>query len=193
MVMCNMNRKRRTELSGNHQNGAILIVSILFLLIMSIVGLKLSMRSSLDVHIATNLVLRTIAFENAESALSEASSVVTGISATIDSSSTRFDCTGLGDGYYSAATNSSNCSVLDLESINWDSSGSRLHTVVEGARYIVEYLGVDAIETPDNDVETGINGTNNTDVHVYRILGRGIAADGTAEVILQSTMSVTKS
>jgi type IV pilus assembly protein PilX len=193
-VTCNSNIKRRSELSYNRQNGAILVVSILFLLIMSIVGLKLSLRSSLDVHIATNLVLRTVAFENAESALNEAESIVLGLSATIDSDSTQLDCNGLGGGFYAASTISANCSSLNLESVNWEGSESILHPTLQVSRYIVEYLGADQIETLDNDVEIGINGSNTTDVHVYRLIGRGIAVTGgTAEVILQTIISVRKS
>ena len=174
------------------QRGAVLLVGMVFLLLMSIAGVQLSKRSVLDQYMATNLAVRTIAFENAETALAEAESQVPDLSEELDAGTTAYDCVALGAGYFAAVGTGSQCSGANLSTLNWNDSDSIAHLSAPAGRYVIEYLGVDEIRTLDDDVEIGSGTKVSTTVHVYRIVSRGIQSSG-SEVILQSLVMVTKS
>ncbi len=174
------------------QRGAVLLVGMVFLLLMSIAGVQLTKRSVLDQYMATNLAVRTIAFENAETALAQAESQVPAMSAALDSGMAAYDCMALGAGYFAAAGTGTQCSVTDLSSLNWNDSDSMAHSSATDSRYVIEYLGIDEIRTLDDDVEIGSGIKISTTVHVYRLVSRGVQASG-SEVILQSLVMVTKS
>ena len=174
------------------QRGAVLLVGMVFLLVMSIAGVQLSKRSVLDQYMATNLAVRTIAFENAENALAQAGLQLTALSAALDSGNTAYDCMVLGAGYFAAAGAGTQCSGTDLSSMIWDASDSLAHSSAADSRYAIEYLGIDEIRAIDDDVEIGSGLKLSTTVHVYRLVSRGVQPSG-SEVILQSLVMVTKS
>lgn len=174
------------------QRGAILLVGMVFLLVMSIAGVQLSKRSVLDQYMATNLAVRAIAFENAETALAQAESEVPAVSAALDSGTVAYDCMALGAGYFAVAGTGTQCNATDLSSMTWNDSDSMAHSSAANSRYVIEYLGFDEIRAFDDDVEIGGGTRISTTVHVYRLTSRGVQTGG-AEVILQSLIMVTKS
>ena len=174
-----------------HQRGAVLLVGMVFLLLMSFAGLQLSKRSVLDQYMATNLAVRTIAFENAETALAQAESQVPALSAAFDSGETEYDCIALGAGYFADAGTGIQCGAIDLSSLNWNNSDSIAHSSAADSRFVIEYLGFDEIRALDDDVKIGSGIKMSTTVHVYRLVSRGVQASG-SEVILQSLVMVTK-
>ena len=56
------------HLTANKQSGAVLVVSLIFLLVLTVIGVAAMQNTSLEEKMAGNVKDRNLAFQNAESA-----------------------------------------------------------------------------------------------------------------------------
>ncbi len=176
------------------QQGAVLIVSIILLVVMTLLGLYLSQTGILEMRMSENAASRSIAFQRAETARSQVEKAVnptkdpsTGLAYLLSRNSGVLDCQKEGAGYYAAiSANATGCSRLDLKKMNWDNTDSQ--ALSGNTRYAVEYLGTDCIAQELLGNEMGGAGE---EVYVFRIITRGTEDAGGA-VTIQSIYTVRK-
>lgn len=175
-------------LSGKKQRGAVLVVSLIILLLMTLIGTTGMQATSLEEKMAGNMRDRNLAFQAAESAL-KAGEVYLGTTAALPA----FDCTnGLypahGTGCTTANVTSTTAPMPPVwENINW-STQSVLYTGVladlnTNPRYIIEDMGVGCASPtspcPAADVR------NN-----YRVTARATGGTADSVVIVQSLLQL---
>lgn len=162
------------------QRGMALITALLFLVVLSLLGLVGMQTSMLEERMAGNMGNRNLAFQAAEAALRDGEYYLENITLPT------FDGT---NGLYQVAAGGES---PNWETINWDSSDSRVITgdnTIEGVaaqpRYIIEELAEVGATGPQSLKPTRRGLTSNS--KAYRITARGVGGDGSAVVILQST------
>ncbi len=176
------------------QQGAVLIVSIVLLVVMTLLGLYLSQSGMLEMRMSENAAARSIAFQLAETARSQVEEAVNpsqdptkGLAHLISRNSGVLNCRQEGAGYYATASaNATDCSPLDLHKMNWNNSDSKM--LGGNTRYAVEYLGTECIAQDLLGSEVGGTGE---EVFVFRIVARG-AEDSGGVVTIQSIYTVRK-
>jgi type IV pilus assembly protein PilX len=174
------------------QKGAVLIVSLVLLLIMTLLGLSSMNNTILEERMAGNLRNSNLAFQSAESALRAAEDV-------IFSWNSETEPGGL-TGFYSkndapADPDTSNGYPWwhDWTEQNWIDnaatySGTLKHkhsgATLEAPRYVIEQLGAEV----SNNRVMGTQSSGSHDAFwPYRITARGVGGDGRSVVMLQST------
>ena len=175
---------------AQRQRGAVLIISIILLVVLTMLGLYLSQTGILELRMADNAASRSIAFQHAETARTKAESVMNALADRMSKKSGVLDCQTEGKGYYAAASaNANGCPSLDLTKMKWDATDSL--TVDGNTRYAVEYLGINKVPKFYFEKELGTSG-NTIEVYVFRIISHGIDTAG-GEVLLQSIYTARKS
>jgi type IV pilus assembly protein PilX len=167
---------------GVRETGAVLVVSLLFLLILTLIGLTGSQVTSLEERMSGNMRDRNLAFQAAESALRAGETFLT--SPTIPA----FSCS---NGLY--RYNDVNCDgtfedAYIWDSINWSSSGvavsysnaSNLASTSSAPAYLIEQMP--AVPESGDSLETAVQ----RDSQYYRVTARGTGGTASAVVILQS-------
>ena len=171
----------RQQLSARrNQSGAVLVVSLIILLVVTMLAISSMQSTALEERMAGNTNDRNLAFQSTESALREAEVFVEGISSlgNFNGTSGLFGRTDAEPGFYDATTwsNSSNHVVAGTD------FGSH-----EAPRYYIKnFTTVTGTEGALNMSGYGDNkGTG--DITVFRVTARGIGASAdSAEVILRS-------
>ena len=167
------------------QRGASLIVALMFLIVLTILGLVSVRSSTLHERMAGNDRDRSVAFEAAEAALRDAERDVQN-----NITPANVFAVGCGAGLCLPSTTA----VPVWESVAWTNADSRLYGATSGAgafpiadvtqppRYIIELLPniLQACAGCPQDVGAAGGGTP------YRITARGWGRRGTTQVILQS-------
>ena len=149
---------RKIVIQINHKEGAVLIISLIMLLLLTIIGVTAIQTSSLEEKMAGNMRDQNLAFQAAESALRVGETETATIAAS---------------DFYTGSTN-------PLSDINWANASVRAYK--ENALYIIEPptitygFGYEA-GTPSSSAQTN---------YWYRITARGTSGTGNAIVILQS-------
>ena len=142
----------------NHKEGAVPIISLIMLLLLTIIGVTAIQTTSLEEKMAGNMRDQNLAFQAAESALRVGETETATIAAS---------------DFYTGSTN-------PLSDINWANASVRAYK--ENALYIIEPptitygFGYEA-GTPSSSAQTN---------YWYRITARGTSGTGNAIVILQS-------
>ena len=142
----------------NHKEGAVLIISLIMLLLLTIIGVTAIQTNSLEEKMAGNMRDQNLAFQAAESALRVGETETATIAAS---------------DFYTGSTN-------PLSDINWANASVRAYKA--NALYIIEPptitygFGYEA-GTPSSSAQTN---------YWYRITARGTSGTGNAIVILQS-------
>ena len=155
------------------EQGAVLIVSLIMLLVMTVIGLAGMEVTNLEEKMAGNMRDRNIAFQAAEAALSDAEDY-------LQSTTLLPAFNGSVAGLYSRDS--------DLwESVNWTGtgavktySGDGFDNLAEAPAYVIESL--DVVSDSDS-LELGSAADTKS---YYRISARAVGQTDTAEVILQS-------
>lgn len=171
--------QRRGVSTLRHRHGAALIASLIFLLIMTLIGVTGLQVSSMEEKMTGNMRDRDLAFQAAESALRAGETFMT--AATLPA----FDGTG---GHYLTST----AQATFWDTIDWTApaqvttyTGGTLSNVYAAPAYIVEQLptlpGVDT----GGSLEAGTPPSGGN-VSWYRITARGMGGTASAVVILQS-------
>ena len=179
--MTTLNRRRtRQRVLRNKQQGAVFIVSLVILLVVTMLAISSMQSTALEERMAGNTNDRNLAFQSTESALREAEVFVEGITSLGNFTGVGglYGRTDAEPGFYSPST--------------WNTSGN--HVVAgtdfgsyEAPRYYVKnFTTVTGTEGALNLSGYGDNkGTG--DVTVFRVTARGIGASAdSAEVILRS-------
>ncbi len=165
------------------QRGAVLIVSLIMLLVMTLLGVTSMKGSAMEEKMTRNLHDRNLAFQAAEAALREAEKY---IQDNIIATNT-FDTNG-SDGLYDRSY------MRIWEDITWTAADSREYSgfgnsykVASPPRYVIQHLAttVDAADAL-NQSNYG-QGTGAGKIETFLITARGTGGSDTAAVILQST------
>lgn len=172
------------SLSNTRQGGAVLIIALVMLLLMTIVGISAIKGSNLQELMAGNVRDKQISFQAAEASLRDAESVVNAINPPniggtvgfvnqIDegsvSSHWRKDFIWFNEGeQFSVLTN------IDLKMIN------------EKPRYVVEKLDVTYVPGSDGRAVDLLGVQNAPEIMIYRITGRGVGLTENTITYLQS-------
>ena len=160
--------------SKNSQQGAVLIVSLLILLIMTIMGVSAMQSSTLEEKMASNERDRNVAFQSAEVGMRQAQTYIDSLATTGGFT----DANGL---YSSISTEPD-----PFLAATWDSANAANYRTGNapgnsaGVQYFISRVGTvkesDSLEIPPSVVN---------EVTIFRIVARGQGASG-SEVLLRS-------
>lgn len=163
----------------NNQRGAVLIVSLMILVILTLLGITAMQTTTFQEKMAGNMRSRELSFQAAEAALRQGEAFLEG-AGLLD-----FKATLNAKGLYQAPTVG-----MDpwWSTIDWDSSDSvpfdqDIAGTVARPRYIIEDLGV----AQTSSVKNIAAGTPLPQTRIYRITARGVGGTAGVVVILQST------
>ena len=163
-----------------HQSGAVLIISLVMLLLLTIIGISGTQTSSLEEKMAGNMRDKNLAFQAAESAL-----IVAENSLAPPAVLPTFDDAGTG-GFYSEDSTIPSQSALITDTF-WLNQAVATSTVtglgngIEKPTYIIQRATLSAC--PGSAVGA-------TDCRSYRITVRATGGSVNTVVILQSTVSI---
>ncbi len=184
------------EIHHSKQQGMVLVISLVFLLTLTLIGSMAMQGTVLDERMASNARQRVVAFQMAEAALSAGENAVNFTPA----SSTGYYRTPTAptNSAYSAPLTQTNTNVADYwRNFNWDDSNSRVITIDTSLsaqpRYVIELM---------NQVTTGSGGGGGGSLEAgkplgqtgaitnpqyrYRITARGVGNVNDAVTIVQS-------
>jgi type IV pilus assembly protein PilX len=175
--------RQTNRFPGRSQRGAVLIVALVLLLVLTILGTAGVRDTAMEERMAGNFRDFSAALEAAETAL-RTGEIALGSSTSFGSMS--FTTAGT-DGLYDVAAMSS--SVDPLSASNWadvDSSVlDKSNTLVNAdPDYYIEQLP--EIDLPGSDLVVGFQ-DKPPPVQFYRVTGKGYGISPNSEVILQST------
>jgi type IV pilus assembly protein PilX len=170
----------------HRQQGASLVIALMFLIVLTILGLVSVRSSTLHERMAGNDRDRAIAFEAAEAALRDAEADI--LANITTGSAFDADCT---DGLCIPAT----IATPNWEQVAWDDDSSRVYgdgsgagaypvDVAQAPRYIVELLP-DLPAGAGNSLSANVRSSTSGGT-AYRITARGWGRRDTTQVMLQS-------
>lgn len=159
------------------QEGTVLVVSLLILLLMTIIGVTAMNTNTLEEKMAGNTRDRNLALQAAESALRDGENWLSGLIGKPESCS-------------AAPCNLWQLNVLDLSTMNWNSDGRLYsqgtalgvgHTLAEAPRFVIEQAGYkpDSLKIGTSYPSPGL--------YYYRVTARGRGGTTAAQVLLQTT------
>ncbi len=162
------------------QRGAVLMVSLIFLIVLTVVGVAAMQNTSLEEKMSGNVKDRNLAFQNAESGIREAEEYIEAVVSLGD-----FDGTNGLFGLTDAAPSFYNSSTWTTASQNVQSSTD--YGAYEAPKYFIkQFTTVSGTEGALNMSGYGDN-KGSGDVTVFAITARGTGGgQDTAEVILRS-------
>lgn len=167
------------SMRGQHwrQAGAVLITGLIFLVMLTLIAIAAMQSTTLEERMAGNARSRDLAFQGAEAAVRAAEVVLSGASLPAFNGSKA--------GYYAQLANGASA---DYWKNTHDWAGQSVAYVgtltgVKEARFVVEALPASWGSGGDDSlVAKPLSGGE-----IFRITARGIGADGTSTVILQTT------
>jgi len=159
------------------QRGAVLIVALVILLVLTIIGIAGVQNSTLEERMAGNYRDRFTAFQAAETALRFGEWQV-GVATTFVGMA--FDGT---DGTYEVKTTNTSIDPLLASSYTRQVTNLTLAGVLSPPEYFIEMLP--KVPLPKSSLVVGFQ-SKPKDVQYYRVSGKGQGSSGKAEVILQS-------
>jgi len=164
------------------QQGAVLFVGLIMLLIMSLIAITSMQSSTLEVRMASNTKDSLVALQTAEAALRAGERALD--SGTLNL--TDFDTDG-SDGLYDNAEDDKWATFM-----NWDNTNSREYSdfnkpenVNTRPRYIIQRIAATQV-APNLLVQGYGEGQAGQTVQLFRVTARGTGASDSSEVILQS-------
>jgi len=169
------------------KSGAVLIISLIILLLLTLIGATAIQTTSLEEKMAGNLRDKNLAFQAAETALRA------GETRLNSPASLTFDNVGTG-GYYLVSSTIPTASAI-LTPLFWTENpvatyiGGTLSHVISAPRYIIEKL-LSTPSTCPNPLNSLEFGQANPPVNWYRIIARGTGATNNAVVTLQSIYKI---
>lgn len=175
-----MSSKMRPQ-QGNTETGAVLVVSLLFLLLLTLIGVTGMQVTSLEEKMSGNMRDRNLAFQAAETALRDGEMYLT------QPVLPAFNCTTAGLYRY----NDLNCDGTFEDLQIWDNDWSSLSKVSytnysylantdSAPAYIIEEMP--AVAESGDSLEAGVA----KDAQYYRVTARGTGGTSAAVVMVQS-------
>ncbi|UHQ54550.1 pilus assembly PilX family protein [Microbulbifer sp. YPW16] len=163
------------------QRGAVLIVGLVMLLLMTVVAMAAMRGSEMQELMAGNMRDRNLAFQAAEAGLREAEEVLN--QAVLPS----FD--GGVAGYYVEIDGSRNTGYWNTH--DWDvdavETDLELDRVAAPPRYVIEEITATAATGTDGGAIDFQSTLNQEEIVYYRVTSRGVGGTANAVVIIQST------
>jgi len=166
------------------QEGAVLVVGLMMMLLLTIIGLASIRGSDLQERMAGNMRDRNLAFQSAEAGLRAGELVTTGLSGmTVPNA----------NGYFENLNLSTTIKRPALwEKVDWETgtysiklADNTISNVAEQPRYVIEKIIV-PFDTANQG--GGIDaGSPQEDKLYYRVTSRGLGGTTDSEVVLQST------
>jgi type IV pilus assembly protein PilX len=165
------------------QNGSVLLISLVILLILTLVGVSAMRNTTLEEKMAGNMRDKGLSFQAAEATLRAAEKYIENNVLSTQA----FDADG-SDGFY----DKSNMQVW--KSLSWDDNDSiensgfdSTYNVAEPPRFIVQHIA--SIASDENTLNLGNYGQNTGagSVEVFLITARATGGSGGAPVLLQTT------
>lgn len=162
------------------QRGAVLLVGLVMLLLMTVVAMAAMRGSEMQELMAGNVRDRNLAFQSAEAGLREAEDVLNG--AVLPA----FDGTG---GYHEEIDGSRNDGYWDTHDWEGESvlTGLSIERVAEQPRFVIEEITSSAALSSDGGAIDFQSTLNQEEVVYYRVTSRGVGGTENAVVIIQST------
>ncbi len=169
-------RSMKPVQSPRKQTGAVLVVSLMFVLILALIGVASTQTASLELRLAANGRDKGLAFQAAEAVLVDAENY-------LGSTVVLPDFDGTSEGLVKVADPSS---LPAWSSVSWQDSDSRSYSgsldgIGAQPRYVVEELP--PMPMPGGSLQSNVP---LTETGWYRITVRGTGATSTASVLLQS-------
>ncbi len=152
----------------NAQRGAVLVVSLMILLLMTLLGVTAMRTANFELVMATNTQARSSAMAVAENALVDGEvDIVTNYGST-----PLFDWSSVGtDGLYTVGDAVEGVAGGNtLDDISWDSATGAYQAAPSGGKYTLEYLG--PYTTAGASLTLGGGGASDKR-YLYRVSGRG--------------------
>lgn len=176
----------RNGTSANTQRGAVLMISLMILLIMTVIGIAAMSSTTMEEKMAANSQQRQQAFQAAETALRSAEDWLT---ANITRVSDLSDFDGSG-GLYSQRPTTVGATLAPptfniFDETAWAANGVATGALLNGQaapRYIIEYIGDFGSDRPLLDPSQGVQVAR----YAFRITAMGWSVDGTARYLLRS-------
>ena len=168
------------------QSGAVLAVSLLILVVLTIIGVASVNGSIMELFMASNTQSQIKALKNAENSLAEAQTEVIGKGEILTIVGGRLDCDTAPDGTYSTANAQcdSTGEFIDPAALNWDTDANDSIADNSGNtdnRYIIESLGLAGFTEECSIDPESIDCT--TKFWIYRITTRSTDARGTVRMV----------
>lgn len=174
----NLTSQSATATPGpDSQRGAVLIVSLLILLILTVIGVSSMQSSTLEEKMASNSRDRNVGFQSAEATMREAETYIEGLVTTGGFTNS--------NGLYSAIEDEPD----PFETDTWTTTGSSRTATPPGgsagSQYFITRSGTIVDESMGGGLE--LPPTARQDITIFRITsrGRGATTDG-ADVMLRS-------
>lgn len=183
---------------GAAQRGAALTVSLIFLLVLTIIGITSLRNTALEERMAGNLRDRQIAFEAAEAAIRGAETYIDDNVITLAG----FDTSG-DDGLYAEDVDLNGDGDVNAEDeaiwrfVDWSTSGDALEYTygavgesggpASNPRYVIQHYGTVTAEEDTLNIGNYGEGTGAGNVDLFRITVRATGGSDNAVVILQSS------
>lgn len=170
----------RPHVAPTRPRGAVLIVSLLILLVMTLLGVAAMQSTTLEERMTGNMRDRSLALQAAETALRDAESFIEGLVNTSVFNGTQ--------GLYGEAQTEPGA----YDPATWTSSRSRPYSgtfpdVAAQPRYFIKNITVIAGDSGVLNIGPGYGARQTRgDVALFRITVRATGASDTAQVILQS-------
>lgn len=162
--------------SRKKQSGAVLIVGIVMLLILSIIVIAGSKSTIMQQKMTSNLRDKELSFQAAETAINTGENLIKGL--TIEQiKRTVFDGT---NGYYTYDKNRSLSDDNNWDNLNTRNSNTGLHQVKETPKYIVE--SITGIHAPGKSLQV----PKVVDSYYFRITAKGKGGTNNASTIVQT-------
>jgi len=152
----------------HRQRGAVLIVSLVMLILVTLIGVAVMQTSNMEVVMVSNAQSRMTAMSEAENALVDGEIEIT----TTYPGTPIFDWSAdAADGLYTAGDFAG--SIVDA--VDWNDVAGAYQTGPSGAKYATEYLG--PYTTAGASLTMGAGGAVDKR-YLYRVSGRGAFGDG---------------
>jgi type IV pilus assembly protein PilX len=173
--------------ANDRQRGVALVIALVFLLLLTILGITAMSTTSLEEKMAGNVKDRNSAFQSAEITLAAGESWVANL---LDKPSFPSQSTGL---YLTSSTDQPVWNIIDWASNvviypnnPYGSASGSLTQVRTQPKYIIEDLGEVREKSDSLNVSTDYKGKGTTNI---RITARGTGFTDSAQVMLQTTYS----
>lgn len=174
--MSDLKRNKRQDYSGTRrpQRGITLILALLFLWILSIIGLVAMNGSGLELKMSANALQKTVSFQESEDARELAEEATETVVSTMKAGGAFPTSIA---GYYDVTGGKARPNIADSDFWS-DANASNYVSVNANNKYVIEYLGRKTVVLDDR--------TTSELVYVFRLSMLGVGLDGVSHTLAQT-------
>ena len=176
--------RNRDTRNARRQQGAILIISLLLLMVLTIIGVAGIQSTTLEERMSSNLREQYYAFQAAEAGMREAELIIEGLYNRSVFNNTlglyTRDNDLIPDPHDYTVWDPALKKVVEIESL------TDLQLKGHNPAYFVEEIGIVESKGADLDLGGGYTGGSSGDVYAFRVVVRGEGPNGTGQALLQS-------